>query len=185
MRRHESILPRATTALLVIDMQGRLLPAITGREEIIERTEFLLAAARVLGIPVIYSEQYPKGLGATDQRLLAHLGAARCVEKMTFSTIGVATMDALLDELRPTHLLVAGIETHVCVAQSVLDLIVRNFRVSIAEDAVSSRRASDRSTALERMRTAGATITTAEAAVFELLEAAGTAEFKEILKLVK
>lgn len=153
--------------------------------EIIARAETLLKAAVVLGIPVAVTEQYPKGLGRTDSRLAPALEHASFFEKTSFSALGDDEFSGFLEKTGPRHVGLLGIETHVCVAQTALDLKVRGYEVSVAADAVSSRRAIDKNLALHRMTDAGVIVTTAEALIFEWLERAGTPEFKEILQIVK
>ena len=144
----------------------------------------LIDAAGVLGLPVLASEQYPKGLGPTTGELAQRLPAA-IPEKLTFSSGGCP---GLFDDIqrRGIHkILVCGIEAHVCVQQTVLDLLADGRRVYVAVDAVGSRFEVDYRTALARMDSAGATLTSTEAAMFEWCEAAGTPEFKQISRLVQ
>jgi nicotinamidase-related amidase len=185
VKRHPSIQSRAKSMLVVIDMQERLMEVMRERFEIIRHAEMLLAAAGVLGVPIVMTEQYPKGLGRTDRRLARALEHATTFEKTSFSALGDEAFAGHLEKAAPVHINLIGIETHVCVAQTALDLKVRGYEVAVAADAVSSRRAIDKNLALKRLSAAGITITTAEAVIFEWLERAGTPEFKEILKIVK
>lgn len=185
VKRHPSILPRGRTALVLIDLQERLMGAMHAVEALREGVLRLLKAAEILDLPLVVTEQYRKGLGATDSALQPHLGRAHTIEKLSFSAVGNQEFVGHLDRLAPTHILLAGIETHVCVAQTALDLSVRGLKVSVAADAVSSRRAADRETALARLRAAGITVSTTEALIFELAEQAGTEEFKKILTIVR
>ena len=176
--RSPELMSRRDCGLLVIDVQERLAPAIAGQQRVVWNIRRLIDAARILGLPVTATEQYPKGLGPTVAALADSLPER--LSKMTFSCTGC---EGLLDGLRDAgrdKVLVAGIEAHVCVQQTVLDLLSDGFRVYIAVDAVGSRFEVDYRTALKRMDSAGATLTTTEAAMFEWCEIAGTPEFKQI-----
>lgn len=176
---------RELSTLLIVDVQERLLPVIDDREGVLKHCERLIRAAGILGVPVVATEQYPKGLGPTVEPLRALLGPEAIRSKLAFSCCGAAGwVDDLQARGRP-QIVVAGIEAHVCVQQTVLDLLAEEFSVYVAADAVSSRRPLDRWAALDRLRQAGAVVTTAEAIVFEWLRVAGTPEFKAVAKLVK
>jgi nicotinamidase-related amidase len=184
-KRHPSILERRGTIAVMIDLQEKLVGAMIRRYDILARASFLIEAMRLLGIPLLVTEQYPKGLGPTDRRLAGLLDEALFFEKLSFSAICDERFVAWIEEHRPTRVLLFGVETHVCVAQTALDLVARGIGVTIAADAVASRRDEDHRIALERLRTSGVVIGTAESAVFELLREAGTPEFKSVLKLVR
>lgn len=174
----------SSALLLVIDLQEKLLPAIYESQACLAGAQKLLQAAGVLQVPIVVTEQYPHGLGPTCPLVRELLGDAKPVEKLAFSacTPEVAKM---IEAGRRRQIIVAGIEAHVCVQQSVLDLRRMGLDVWVCADAVSSRRAFDRDIALDRMRQAGAVITTAESVIFELLGQAGGELFKQILKIVK
>jgi hypothetical protein len=141
----------------------------------------LVEGARLLGVPVEATEQYPKGLGPTVPALAARLPAP--ATKLAFSCAGVP---GLVDRFRARslrQLLLAGVESHVCVLQTALDLVAEGFRIYVAADAVASQRATDYELAMRRLERAGAVLTTTEAALFEWTEAAGTPVFKEISRL--
>ena len=171
------------TALLVVDVQERLVPAIAGRERVVWNCRRLVDGAKALGLPVIATEQYPKGLGPTVPELAERLGP--CPSKLTFSCGGCPELFEALAAQGRQKLLVCGVEAHVCVQQTVLDLLAHGWRVYVATDAVGSRFAEDRETALRRMELAGATLTTAEAALFEWCQVAGTPQFKIISQLAR
>ena len=173
----------ADTALLVVDVQEKLVPAIEGAARVVFNIRRLVDGAGVLGLPVVGTEQYPKGLGPTVGELAERVG--EMPSKLTFSCGGCPD---LFEELagRGIHkLLVCGIEAHVCVQQTVLDLMANGWRVYLAVDAVGSRFEIDRRTALQRMDSAGATLTSTEAALFEWCEVAGSPEFRQISRLVQ
>lgn len=171
------------TALLVVDVQARLVPLIAGHERLVWNVRRLLDAAAVLGIPAVATEQYPAGLGPTVEPLAARLPPAP--SKLTFSCLGCPELLDAWTQAGRDKLLVAGIEAHVCVQQTVLDLLAVGFRVYVAADAVGSRFDEDRQFALRRMEACGATLTTCEAAMFEWCEVAGTDKFKRISALVR
>jgi nicotinamidase-related amidase len=186
--RSPELMSAADTGLLVVDVQERLVEAIDGWQEVVWNVRRLIDAAKVLSVPVAATEQYPKGLGRTLPELAGRLrdGLVESIhEKMTFSSGGCAgAFDAFRD--RGGHkILVCGIEAHVCVAQTVFDLMADGWRTYVAVDAVGSRFPLDCRTALSRMDSAGATLTTTEAVLFEWCEIAGTPQFKQISSLAK
>jgi nicotinamidase-related amidase len=178
-------LERDQTQLLVIDLQEKLLPHIGGHEGVTAQTIRIIRAARELGLPTLLTEQYPHGLGRTPAAVLDAAQAAPLLEKMAFSVWREACCEAHLRKIgRPTVMLV-GIEAHVCVQQTALDLLAAGFQPFVLADAVGSRRGEDRETALARMRSAGIVITSVEAAIFEMLDRSGTELFKRLLPIVR
>ncbi|MFW6153843.1 MAG: hydrolase [Planctomycetota bacterium] len=173
-----------TTVVLVVDYQEKLLPAIVEHERCVAAGRRLIEAAGVLCVPVLATEQYPAGLGPTCASIREVLARTPIVEKTRFSACVDAVTDRLAALGRP-NVLLAGIETHVCVQQTALDLLARGWTPYICADAVGSRRPHDRDIALDRMRQAGAVVTTTESAIFELLGDAGGEAFKRILRIVK
>jgi isochorismate hydrolase len=185
MKRNPIILKKATASLIIIDMQERILPVIRNYETVTDNTIKLIKGFKILNLPVYYTEQYPKGLGQTTQKILNELDGLKAFQKMNFSCSGA---ENLFDELKAKQLkqiVVCGVESHVCVQQTVLDLLANNFQVNLIADAVSSRKEIDYNIALDRMRINGAEITTTESVLFELLEVCGTPEFKEVSSIVK
>jgi nicotinamidase-related amidase len=171
------------TGLLVVDVQQRLVPAIAGHARVVWNVRRLIDGAKILGLPVVATEQYPEGLGPTVPELAQRLG--QIPSKRTFSCGGCPQLFRELEGRGVHKLLVCGIEAHVCVEQTVLDLLAGAWHVYVAVDAVGSRYEIDYRTALARMDSAGATLTTTEAALFEWCQVAGTPEFKEISWLVQ
>lgn len=169
-------------AVLLIDLQVKLLPAMREPEECVIACSRLIQGARVLRVPLVATEQYPAGLGRTDARISALLGGVAPVEKMQFSA-WTPEVEAALGER--FHVILAGIEAHVCVQQTALDLLKAGKRVWLCADACSSRHKDDFKLAMERMRQAGVVVTSVESVLFELLGQAGSEEFKQILKIVK
>ncbi len=186
--RSGDLLSRDDSRLLIVDMQERLLTAIPDGPRVVGNCVKLVQGGRVLGVPVFATEQYPRGLGPTVAPLAELVGA--CPEKLRFSCAEVLGWDrsaessdaALRDRPR---VVVAGIETHVCVLQTALDLLAAGYLVYVAADAVASRRESDWRWALDRLSTHGAIVTTTEAVLFEWCEVAGSDEFREISRLVR
>lgn len=176
---------RTKAALAVIDIQERLLPAIFEGERVVRNTLRLIKGARALQIPVLVTEQYKKGLGATTPEIAAEIADFTQMEKVAFSACGAADFEEALKAKKVSDVILCGIEAHVCVSQTCLDLLDSGFRVFVAADAISSRTPENQRIGIERMRSAGAVIVSAEMILFELLEKAGTEEFKQILTLVK
>lgn len=185
-RRHPALLRRERTGLILVDVQEAFRPVIDRFDETIAACGLLAEGFAVLGRPVLVSEQYPKGLGATVDEVAGRLPeGVEPIEKLRFSACGVQAFDAALEAAGCRAWVVAGVEAHVCVNQTVLDLLDRGYEAYIASDATSSRTPANKALALERMAEAGAVVTGSEMALFEMLEAAGSAEFKAISKLVR
>ena len=180
------LLDAGKASLLLIDIQERLLPAMAAPETVIAKSKILLAAARELSLPVTVSEQYPKGLGRTVPELKS--SDAVVFEKTSFSCWRDAALKAHFiarhDGGRPL-VVVAGIEAHVCVLQSCIDLANAGFGVFAVGDAMSSRKQASADLALARMAQAGVQVINTEMAVFELLERAGSAQFKALSGVIK
>ncbi|MBP7934010.1 MAG: hydrolase [Phycisphaerae bacterium] len=179
----DRLLPR-DSLLLVVDYQDKLLPAIHEADACVAAARKLIDAARVLDVPMLITEQYPAGLGHTCAVLGEALAGVPVVEKILFSACVPEVLNRLTGWARP-NIIVIGIEAHVCVQQSVLDLLRLGYTVHLCADATGSRRPSDRDLAIARMRQAGAIVTSVESAIFELLGQAGTDAFKRVLKIVK
>jgi len=183
MPQTSNLLRRTDAMLLVIDVQERI-NAVMVDQGHLPRLEVLVEACRALSIPVIASEQYPKGLGPTVEDLAATLAETPAV-KMTFSCERDTELGEMVAAASSSQIVVTGIETHVCVLQTVLDLLAAGYEVHVPHDAVNSRRLADKEWALRRMEASGAIITSTESALFELLERCDTDEFKIVAKLIK
>jgi nicotinamidase-related amidase len=170
-------------ALLVVDVQERLLPAIQGGDRLVANAVRLVRAAQILGVLVLATEQYPKGLGPTVETL-ARLIPDRPV-KMTFHGLGAPGIAESLASSGVKHVTLAGIEAHVCIAQTALELLGLGYTVQVPVDAVSSRFAIDRDVALRRLERAGVILSTTEAVLFEWLGTAEHPAFKAISAMVK
>jgi nicotinamidase-related amidase len=183
--RHASLLDRRRVALAIIDMQEAFRPSIEDFGEIAARLALLLQAARLLELPVIVTEQYPKGLGRTVGEIAAHLPAdVSPLEKISFSACGVQEFDTRLRERHAEQVIVGGIEAHVCVHQTVHDLLGRGYQVHVLSDAISSRLPRNRAVALDKMARSGALISSVEMAIFEMCDPSFP-NFKAIQALVK
>ena len=184
VKRNSKILVKEKTALLVIDVQQKIIDIVQNKDVLVENTIKLIKGMRILGVPIFFTEQYPKGLGSTIDEIKNEIGT-EAIEKMTFSCSGAGDLFQTLIDKNISQVVVCGIESHVCVQQTVLDLIENGFQVNVAADAVSSRREFDLKIALVRMRENKAEVTTTESVLFELLNICGTDDFKSIIKIVK
>lgn len=177
-------LDRKNACVLVIDVQERLTPVMWNFAPVEKYCKALILTARDLDLPVLATEQYPKGLGATLPSLREALGAAPLV-KMHFSCGADPEFRKALAATGKKQVIVGGIEAHVCVYQTVRDLLDSGFQVFLCADAVTSRNEEHRRIAIDQMRALGAVVTSAESTIFDLLHVAGTPEFKRISALVK
>lgn len=172
-------------ALVIVDIQVKLAAVMTQKEKVTNNCLHLVEAAKLLDIPVTVTEQYPKGLGQTIDEIKEVLPSYAPIEKVTFDCCrGNEFLDNIAS-LRKTHIILAGMETHVCVLQTCLGLMGKGYFVHLVSDAVCSRKKDDYLTGRELMRDAGAVITCTETVLFQLLEKAGTPEFKVISKRIK
>jgi nicotinamidase-related amidase len=181
--RSPELMSRHDTALLVVDVQTKLLELIPNQTQMVWNIRRLIDGCRALDMTVLGSEQYPAGLGYTTPELAERLG--ELPSKMMFSCRECSGLWRVLQDRGLPKVLLVGIEAHVCVQQTALDLLASGMRVYVALDATGSRFTTDYETALRRMETHGATLTTTEAALFEWCETAGTPEFKKISALVR
>jgi nicotinamidase-related amidase len=180
---HAMQMSAVDTGLLVIDVQEKLVPKLFDPAPLVHNIAFLLDAARLLSMPVECTEQYPRGLGATVPELAAKL--PQRPDKVAFSCCAVpSVVQTFHREARP-KIVLCGIETHVCVLHTALDLLALDFRVFIAVDAVGSRSRIDHEVALSRLERAGAILTTSEMCVFEWIGGAGHPQFKAISRLIQ
>ncbi len=178
------LLQKETTALLVIDVQERLMPVIHGQEQIFVSVNKLLRGAEMLGLETIITEQYPTGLGNTCKEV--EIGENKTlIEKVCFSCMQSEPVTEQLKLTNKKSLIICGVESHICVLKTTLDALKQGYEVHVVADAVSSRTAENKQIALDRMRQAGAFITSVEMVLFMLLDKAGTDEFKAISKLIK
>lgn len=175
-------LRREDCLLLVIDLQEKLMPVIYQNENIIKQTNILLKGMQILNVPIVVTEQYPNGLGNTCKEI--ELSATQSVyEKIAFSCMKDEAIKELLTRKR--QVIILGVEAHICVFKTALDLLIRGIEVHIVSDAVSSRTQENKTIALQRMQQSGAFIESTEMILFQLLNTAGTDEFRAISKLIK
>jgi nicotinamidase-related amidase len=180
---HPTQMSDGDTGLLVIDVQDKLMAKIPPAEALTRNIAFLVDGARLLDMPVQATEQYPKGLGGTVAELARRL--PQRPDKTAFSCCAVPGLVEGFRQAARLKVVLAGIETHVCVQHTALDLLAQGFHVYIPVDAVASRSALDHEYALRRLENAGAVLTTAETCVFEWVGGAGHPRFKEVSKLVQ
>ncbi|HXV24946.1 MAG TPA: isochorismatase family protein [Alphaproteobacteria bacterium] len=179
------ILDRQRSALLIVDVQERLAPAIANIEEILARIELLIRAALQLGVPLAFTEQYSAGLGTTLGKVRDLAPRAPVVAKMHFQATLEPGLEAWLAKEGARQIVIAGTEAHVCVLQTALGLVVNGYEIFLVADAVGSRRDRDRELAIDRLRSAGCCVVSAEMVVFEWVKRAATDEFRAILSLIK
>lgn len=172
------------TVLMIIDLQEKLMNAMKDKERVYKNSNILLKAAKQLNIPVILTEQYPKGLGITVDEIKNNLPKHFYLDKITFSACG-DNLNSELSRLGRKNIIVTGSETHICVFQTVRDLLALGYNIHLAKDAVCSRTDENYNNALELMREMGAVITNTETILFDLLKLAGTPDFKVISPLIK
>jgi nicotinamidase-related amidase len=180
------MLTTANTVLIIIDIQGKLAHLMFQKETLFANAEKIIQGAQVLEIPIIWTEQVPEKLGPTIPELAGLLAeSVRPISKACFSCCDQPSFMAELAALDRRQVLLAGIETHICVYQTALDLLQAGYEVQVVADAVSSRTAENRQLGLQRMQAAGAILTSTEMALFELLRVAAGPKFKAINQIVK
>lgn len=170
---------------LIIDMQERLYPFIKDNEQLTRNTGILIEGLKAIGVKIMVTEQYTKGLGFTIEPLKVLVNDIPVIEKQAFSCCDDSLFSKEFAALSTKNIIIAGIETHVCVLQTTIDLIKQGYQPVVIEDCVGSRNPNDKAFAIQRMRQEGAIISTYESILFELLRHSGTEEFKKISKLVK
>jgi nicotinamidase-related amidase len=174
-------------ALLVIDIQEKLLPPIFQNEQLVRNAQLLIRAAGILSIPALVSTQYAKGLGGTVPQIASLLPGTEAIDKTPFSCLGSDAFCSALKRLpgQRNTLLLCGMESHICVTQTALSALREGYLVHVAADAVSSRTKSNWKIGLSRMQAAGAVISSTEMMIYELMRASSTAAFKELLPQLK
>lgn len=183
-------LKKDSALLVVVDMQEKLVPAMGAKKELIDRTSVLCRGAKELDLPILVTQQYTKGLGKTIDEIadiIAPDGLSEndYIDKTDFSVLKDKCLAGILDKLGKEQIILAGIETHICIMQSCIDLILSGYDVFIAEDCMSSRRKRDHINGLKRMQDSGAHITTAEAALMEMIGGAKNEHFRAISNIIK
>ncbi len=176
------LLNKDDSLLLLVDVQQKLIPFVLNHEQLMARCEWLLKLAKKLGVPVLASEQYPKGLGSMSEALRSYYSTENCIEKIHFSCMQQPEYVLRLNKLNKSQLIIIGMEAHVCVLQTAMEMKGAGYDVFIVVDAVSSRSELDMKYALKRMKQEGVHLITAEMVFFEWIRVAGTPEFKALSK---
>jgi nicotinamidase-related amidase len=174
-------------ALLVVDIQERLLPAIFNRESLVKNSQLLIRLAKILSLPILLSTQYKKGLGESVPEIASLLDEVRPIDKLEFSCFGNGSFRSAVKGL-PGHrntVLICGMEAHICVMQTAIGALNDGYLVHVASDAVGSRTEANWKVGLDRLRAAGAVISSTETMIYELLRCSGTQQFKELLPYLK
>jgi nicotinamidase-related amidase len=183
---HENTLDATQAAFVIIDMQEAFRSSIPDFAEIAAGIALMAHAAQLLGVPILCTEQYPKGLGRTAPEIRAVLPAAlEPVEKTAFSSCGAQTFVSELERVRARQVIVCGIEAHVCVNQTTHDLLARGYKVHLLSECIAARSAHNRQTGLAKMQQSGALPSSIEMALFELMRDAAHEQFKAVQKLIK
>jgi nicotinamidase-related amidase len=178
------LLSESSTCLLVVDIQEKLFPFIQNKYKILDQVKKLIKFAKIVELPIIVTEQNPLGLGKTIRELKEFLTNESAVEKYTFSCCGEPTFNESLVAKEFKNIIVVGIETHICVTQTVLELISRGFNVHVIADAIGARGELDHKVGLKRMKKAGAVISTTEMVMYEYLKTSKHPKFKDFLKQI-
>jgi len=183
---HANILELSRSALLIIDMQEAFRASIKDFDKFAERIAIATQGARLLNMPILVTEQYPKGLGHTAAEIVAVLPEnVEIIEKTAFSSCGAQQFQTKLQALNIMQVIVSGLEAHICVNQTVHDLLAAGFQVHLLTDCIVARKESDRKTAFKKMRSSGAILSTLEMALFELIRDSRHEHFKAIQGLIK
>lgn len=179
------MLNKEDTVVVLIDIQGKLAQIVDESDFIVNNIATVVQGAKILELPILWLEQYPKGLGTTDERIAQHLTDEKPIEKITFSAYQTPEFVQALEKTGCKTVLLAGIETHICVYQTAADLLASGYQVEVLADCVSSRTAGNREVGIQKMLQLGAGITSVEMALFEMQQIAKGDSFKQISKLVK
>jgi nicotinamidase-related amidase len=179
------MLKKEDTILIIVDVQGKLAQLMYEREKLYLNLQKIIQGATILKLPIIWMEQYPRGLGPTIPEIVSLIPDLQPIPKMSFSCCGESHFMTKLNAIDRNQILISGIETHVCIHQTALDLIEMEYEVQIVSDAVSSRSKENKEIGLKKIAASGAKLTSVEMALFELLRIAGTEEFKAISKILK
>jgi nicotinamidase-related amidase len=183
--KYPNILSKSGTVLVIFEMQERLVPAVQDNKKVLENIMNMVRAAKILKLPIVLTEQYPKGLGLTVPELNELLGGPKPIEKLSFSAFGSEEFKNRLVELDAKTLILCGLECHICINQTALEGVQEGYNIHVLADATSSRTREDYEVGLEKIRQGGAVVTTTETAIYELMKVAKTDEFDKILKVLK
>lgn len=178
-------LKRDSAVLIVVDIQEKLANVMECRTKVVRNSTLLVKTAGILKLPLLLTEQYPKGLGRTVQEIRELIPNTAAIEKLSFSCCAEPNFVEALKKVGKRQVILCGMETHVCILQTALDLYAQGFDVFVPENAVCSQNDDDRKAAFDRMKQAGIILTSVESVIFEMVGTAGTNEFKDILKIIK
>jgi nicotinamidase-related amidase len=173
------------SCLVVVDVQGKLAQLMYEKQVLFKNIQILIEAAKILNIPILWSQQCPDALGPTIPEIAQLITDSEPIDKSSFSCCGAEQFNIRLNELKRQQILLCGIETHVCIYQTAIDLLRKGFSVDVVADAVSSRTPENKQIAINRMAAEGIKISCTEMALFKLLKTAGHPQFKQIAKLIK
>ena len=173
------------TCLVIVDIQENLLPVMAEPERVVKNTAVLIQTAKALNIPILWCQQVPKALGATVESVACHLGGVEPINKFSFSCCGDEAFLTKLDETKSKSAVICGIESHVCIFQTAVDLMQKGLNVHVVADAISSRTVENKQIAINRMTKEGVTVTSTEMLLFELLKDTKHEKFRELAKLIK
>ncbi|GKV66792.1 MULTISPECIES: hydrolase [unclassified Sporosarcina] len=179
------MLQKDQTVFVLVDVQGKLAQIVNESEKLHENLEKVIKGLHVLDIPILWLEQYPDGLGPTTESLSSLLKGQEPIAKMTFSAAGNEEFMKQLKATGRKQVLIAGIETHICVYMTAADLVKQGYEVEVIEDAVTSRTEANKQIGLQKMKGLGIAATCVETALYELVGQAGTSGFKQVLKIIK
>lgn len=179
------MLQKDQTVFVLVDVQGKLAQIVNESEELHENLQKLIKGLQVLDIPILWLEQYPDGLGSTSESLSSLLEGQQPIAKMTFSAMRNEEFERKLKDSGRKQILIAGIETHICVYMTAAELVEQGYEVEVVVDAVSSRTEANKLIGLQKMKHLGVSGTCVETALYELLGEAGTEDFKKVLKVIK
>ncbi len=179
------MLTKDDTILVLIDIQGKLARIVDNSEQVIQNIVNAVQGAKVLGLPILWLEQYPKGLGPTVEEISEHLTDEQPIEKITFSAYDTPEFVSKLEATGRKKVLIAGVETHICVYQTAAQLLENGYEVEVLADCVSSRTAESRQIGIQKMVQLGAKVSNVEMALFEMQQIAKGDEFKAISKIIK
>jgi len=179
------MLEQKDCCLVVVDVQGKLAQSMFDKERLFDNIQILIKAAKILGIPLIWCQQCPQALGPTVPQIAELLTESEPIDKSSFSCCGDDNFNDKLRALGRQQVLLCGIEAHVCIYQTTIDLLRKDYVVDVIADAISSRTLENKQLAIQRMVSEGAHISSTEMAIFELLKTAEHAKFKQIAELIK
>jgi len=169
----------------MVDVQEKLFPYVSNKDEVLKNIQILLKFAKIMNIPVVATEHYPKGLGRTIEEVKSHIPDVKPIEKTSFSCMGNEELFSALKKFDSKTLVIFGIESHICIAQTALDAKAHGYDVHVVIDAISSRTDDNKNIGIEKMRQFGLIITSTETVLYEIMESKDIKEFKEVLPLLK